>query len=121
MDRDPDPSWVMRRVVLLGDAAHPVPPFLAQGAALALEDAVVLARRLADQSDIEAALQRYQQDRQARAARVLKASRRNAFAFHARGLTAFAGQSALAVVSRVVPGALGASLDWLYGYDPANA
>lgn len=119
LDRDPAPRWVNGRIVLLGDAAHPVPPFLAQGAALALEDAVVLARRLAEHG-VEDALQLYQTERSPRAARVLRASRRNAFAFHARGLTAAAGQTALRVANRTAPGALGASLDWLYGYDAGS-
>lgn len=109
LDRGPDPRWVGGRVVLLGDAAHPVPPFLAQGAALALEDAVVLALRLADGGGAAA----YAAERFPRATRVLRASRRNAAAFHAREPLASLGQAAL----RAFPGVLGRGLDWVYGYD----
>jgi salicylate hydroxylase len=121
LDRDPAPPWTRGRAVLLGDAAHPVLPFLAQGAALALEDAVVLARRLSDAGDVRAGLARYEAARAPRAARVSRASRRNAFAFHASGPAAWAGQTALSLVGRVAPSALSVSLDRLYGYDPATA
>ena len=46
-DRDPMPTWTRGRITLLGDAAHPMLPFLSQGAAMAIEDAFVLARALA--------------------------------------------------------------------------
>jgi salicylate hydroxylase len=120
LDGDADGLWTRDRIVLLGDAAHPVPPFLAQGAALALEDAVVLARRLAA-APVDAALRAYVAARRPRAARVLRASRRNAFAFHAREPLASLGQAALWAGTRAAPDALGRSLDWLYGYDPAVA
>ena len=62
-DRDPLPSWSKGRVTLLGDACHPMLPFMAQGAAMALEDAVVLARCIAAESAGEAALARYEKAR----------------------------------------------------------
>ncbi len=66
-DRDPLPKWSKGRVTLLGDAAHPTMPTLAQGAAMALEDGYVLARALARQGDdIETALQRYVAERKPR-------------------------------------------------------
>ena len=65
-DREPLPSYVRERVALLGDAAHPMLPFLGQGAALALEDAVVLQRVLAADADLEAALARYDAARRPR-------------------------------------------------------
>lgn len=74
------------RVALLGDAAHPMRPYLAQGAAMALEDADCLADCLVGQPDDGAgALQRYAQARWARNARVQAASRRNGQIFHAQG------------------------------------
>lgn len=76
-DRDPLPVWGRGRVTLLGDAAHPTTPFLGQGAAMALEDALVLARALAAAGTVTEALARYEQARVARANLVLVASRDN--------------------------------------------
>src|SRR4029077_8731791 len=69
-DRDPLPEWTRGRVTLLGDAAHPTMPTLAQGANMAIEDGFVLARALADHDDVETALAAYVAQRQPRAARV---------------------------------------------------
>lgn len=76
-DRDPLPVWSTGRVTLLGDAAHPTTPFLGQGAAMALEDALVLARAITAASNVTEALARYEQARVARANGVLVASREN--------------------------------------------
>ncbi|MFD7703719.1 NAD(P)H-dependent oxidoreductase [Streptomyces caelestis] len=75
-DRDPAARWVDGRVVLLGDAAHPMVPALAQGANLALEDAAVLAEALASPAEVPDALALYARERMARAAAVVLASRR---------------------------------------------
>lgn len=119
LDREPRPRRIRPRTVTLGDAAQPILPFLAQGAAMALEDAVVLARRLQGEGadGVDAALAAYDAERRPRAARVLRSSRRNAFAFHAREPLASLGQTALRIGERLVPGALDRSLGWLYGYD----
>jgi salicylate hydroxylase len=70
-DRDPLPAWTRGRVTLLGDAAHPMMPTLAQGAAIALEDAVTLARHIAQAPDDPArALQAYEAERLPRARKV---------------------------------------------------
>ncbi|TYL20639.1 3-hydroxybenzoate 6-monooxygenase, partial [Streptococcus pyogenes] len=70
-DRDPIERWVDGRVVLLGDAAHPMLQYFAQGACMALEDAVWLADLLGDMPDaFEPALERYRQVRLMRTARV---------------------------------------------------
>jgi 2-polyprenyl-6-methoxyphenol hydroxylase-like FAD-dependent oxidoreductase len=74
-DRKPAPTWHRRRVVLLGDAAHPTTPNLGQGACLALEDAVVLARAIARSDDWESALTHYHRARAARTARITRLSR----------------------------------------------
>ncbi|MEZ5233231.1 MAG: FAD-dependent monooxygenase [Acidimicrobiales bacterium] len=58
-DRAPLESWTSGRVAILGDAAHPMTPFLGQGAAMAVEDAVVLARAMAASSSVEEAFARY--------------------------------------------------------------
>ena len=64
--REPLPSWCLRRVALLGDAAHPMLPFVGQGGAMAIEDAMVLARTLSLETDPERALARYQDARRPR-------------------------------------------------------
>lgn len=75
------------RIALLGDAAHPMLPYLAQGAGMAIEDAVSLAAELKDcsRAGLPAALSRYAQQRWARNARVQARARRNARIFHATG------------------------------------
>jgi salicylate hydroxylase len=75
-DRDPVPEWTRGRVTLLGDAAHPTMPTLAQGGNMAIEDGVVLARNLhRHDDDIHAALKGYVAERQPRTARVTLQSR----------------------------------------------
>jgi salicylate hydroxylase len=70
-DRDPLPQWTKGRVTLLGDAAHPMLPYLAQGAAQSLEDGYVLADMLAQhRADPQAALQAYEQARRPRTSRI---------------------------------------------------
>jgi salicylate hydroxylase len=76
--RSPLPSWVDGRVALLGDAAHTITPFLGQGAAMALEDGVVLARCIDTAGDIEQALSCYDQTRVERGNWVLVESQRQA-------------------------------------------
>jgi len=75
-DREPIPQWTRGRVTLLGDAAHPMLPYLGQGACQALEDAAVLASALrADPADPVAALARYERTRRPRASRVVLTAR----------------------------------------------
>jgi salicylate hydroxylase len=74
-DRDPLDRWTVGRVTLMGDAAHPMLPFLGLGAAMGIEDAVVLGRAFAEESDPLEALRRYEETRRGRANRVLLASR----------------------------------------------
>lgn len=81
-DRAPREAWVKGRVALLGDAAHPVLPFLAQGGALAIEDATVLAKHLAATPDIPAALKAYEAARRPRTKRVQAAARGNGRTYH---------------------------------------
>ncbi len=77
-DRKPLTHWRQQRATLLGDAAHPMLPHAGQGAAQALEDAVVLGRCLASDRDIEAALDRYERLRIPRTTHVVATARRNA-------------------------------------------
>ncbi len=73
--RDPVPGWSDRRLVLLGDAAHPMVPFLAQGACQGIEDAWVLAKCLERQPDLNAALQEYEARRYPRTTRIQAGAR----------------------------------------------
>jgi len=77
MDRPPSPQWHGDGMVLVGDAAHPMTPYMAQGAAMAIEDGVVLARALAEAGDIETGLAAFQRTRQARTAEVQNVSHAN--------------------------------------------
>lgn len=113
-DADPLPSLTSGPVTLLGDAAHPILPFLAQGGAVALEDAVTLADCLhANPSNAAAAFLAYENARKPRTVRVVAASRRNGRMFHMSGLSALARNAVL----RTLPGArVMAGFDWLYGW-----
>src|SRR5580700_11245174 len=96
-DRDPLPRWHDRNVTLLGDACHPMTPYMAQGAAMALEDAAVLARLLdgvADQAGLSDAFRRFEATRKGRTSRVQLTSRANTWL---RGKT---------------------DVDWVYSYNP---
>lgn len=111
------PSWHAGRLVLLGDAAHPMLPFLAQGGVMALEDALALADALATRPDaIAEALADYERQRRARVRRVQEASHRNGRIYHLTGPLALARDAALRLTSgeRVMAG-----YDWLYGWRPA--
>lgn len=113
-DRMPMPQWGKGRVTLLGDACHPTLPFMAQGAAMAIEDAAVLAGCLRQDQDIAAALQRYEQLRRARTARIQAGSRRNARVFHLGGIPAW-------LRNRAAKRAGGRTMDELYRYDALQA
>jgi salicylate hydroxylase len=107
-------SWSAGRTVLLGDAAHPVLPFLAQGAVLALEDATTLAACVArHNNDIAMALRSYEQTRRPRARRVAQASARNGRIYHMAGINAVARNTALRMTP---PNRVMAGFDWLYGW-----
>ena len=110
-DRDPMPRWGQGRVTLLGDACHPTLPFMAQGAAMAIEDAAVLAGCLRRGEAIPASLKRYEDLRRARTASIQLGSRRNAEVFHMRGIRAWARNRAVGTARRGV-------MERLYSYDP---
>ena len=119
-DRAPSADWGRGPVTLLGDAAHPMLPFLAQGAAMAIEDAFVLAAALASFADDPArALRDYERQRQPRTARVQRAARRNDFVYHLGGLAARVRDAALAALGgrRLL-----AQYDWIYRWSgPAQS
>ncbi|MEP1767533.1 MAG: FAD-dependent monooxygenase [Sulfitobacter sp.] len=108
--------WHRGGVALLGDAAHPTLPFLAQGANMALEDAWVLADTVTRGGT--AALPQYQAARMARVQRVIKAAEGNAWRYHLRpGPMRFVAHNALRLGSRLAPKRMLGAFDWLYGVD----
>jgi salicylate hydroxylase len=84
-DRPPLQRWGNGPVTLLGDAAHPMLPFLAQGAAAAIEDAALLAECMTWTIDVPSAMRRYEGMRRARTARIQRAARKNGSRFHLAG------------------------------------
>jgi salicylate hydroxylase len=100
----------------MGDAAHPMLPFLAQGAGMAIEDAAVLAREIARvPRDRAAALRNYEAARQPRTARVQRAARRNDFRYHLRQPAAYLRDAVL----RALGGErLLAQYNWIYRWRP---
>lgn len=113
---DPAGRWADGRTALLGDAAHAMVPFLAQGAAMAIEDAAVLAAALAAQpDDIPAAFARYAALRQPRVSAVWKAALRTGEHYHRTGLVASARDLVLRVAGERF---LLARNDWIYSWTP---
>lgn len=111
------PVWHAEGVALLGDAAHPTLPFLAQGANMALEDAWVLTDALKTKG-IKQGLPAYQNRREARVTKVIAKSAFNAVPYHMPpGLMRFAFHSGLRVINKVAPGRLLHAYDWLYKVD----
>ena len=108
-------SWVHGNTVLIGDAAHPMLPYLAQGAVMALEDAWVLADCLA--SDGVAGLAVFERLRKPRATRVQQAAARNANIYHMRGFAKLPLHLGMKTLSTAAPNMLQKQFDWLYGHD----
>lgn len=109
--------WSDQRVVLLGDACHPMLPFMAQGASMAIEDAYVLAQLLTKYHYSDA-YQKYEALRKPRTTQIQQMSRDNASLYHMHG--GLAGQlklNALSLVSRYAKGIVDSKLDQVYGYD----
>ena len=115
-DRQAIGRWSRGPVGLLGDAAHPMLPYLAQGAAMAIEDAVVVAQCMADQPDEPAAaLQTYCALRKARTRKVQRLAARNGRRYHLGGVSGRARNVAM----RMIGGnQLLRHYDWIYGWRP---
>jgi len=111
------PRWHGQAMALLGDAAHPTLPFLAQGANMALEDAWVLARALAEAPGLPEGLATYQRLRRERTARIVAAASRNARHYHLHPPFAQGAHLALRMAGRLAPGAMLGRFDWIYGHD----
>lgn len=117
VDRPPVRSWTLGRVTLLGDAAHCMHQYLAQGACQALEDAVCLADRLSRHEDPGAAFLDYERVRRPRTALLQSTARRFGDVLHAQGLAAELRDTLLA---RRPPDDC-TYVDWLYAYDVRQA
>ncbi|MSQ21192.1 MAG: monooxygenase [Betaproteobacteria bacterium] len=122
MSRTPMSRWSTGRVTLLGDACHPMLPFLAQGAAQSMEDGLVLARVLerygvgARHTDLEQALVRYEDLRRDRTTRAVLGSAANAKRFHHPDLANLATAEAY-IEREFAPAPLIERYDWLFSYD----
>lgn len=114
-DLAPLPRWTRGRVALLGDAAHATLPFLAQGAVMALEDAVVLSRAAARAESLPSAFAAYEGLRRPRTARVQEQSRSMARIYHASGVVA-AGRNLTLRLSG--PSSALGRLEWIYRWTP---
>ena len=113
-DRPPMKQWSKGRIILLGDAAHPMLPFLAQGAAMAIEDGAVLADCISSYEDNEKSLKYFEQIRKPRTSFVQLAARRNAKILHLSGLAAF--------FRNIIMGYAGNKIfNKLYSYDALSA
>ncbi|WP_457645905.1 FAD-dependent monooxygenase [Profundibacter sp.] len=115
-------NWHKGRVAILGDAAHPTLPFMAQGAVMALEDAWVLADALDKADTVETGLASYQTRRRPRAARVIDAASKNARNYHlSPGPFRFAAHTALRLGSTFAPSLAMKKFDWIYKHDVTRA
>jgi len=112
-DRPPRRLRAQGPVTLIGDAAHPMLPFLAQGGAMAIEDAAVLAHSLGREDDPARALRAYEVARRRRVARVQAEARQNSWRYHLAGPLALARDTVLASLGgdRMLR-----RYDWLYGW-----
>lgn len=112
------PRWQDGRCALIGDAAHPTLPFLAQGAVMAIEDAWVLAACLDADPDQAAALARFETLRRPRTTRIVAAADANARNYHLTGPRRQVAHGLLRAASLLAPGRLLRRYDWLYDHDP---
>ncbi len=118
-DHDPLTRWSTNRATLLGDAAHPMLPFLSQGAAMAIEDAYVLAEALTHyQGDPAAALRAYEQERRPRTAEVQLQARERGRSYHLSTPEELRKRDeAFREAQKKDPNAVGIRAEWIYEYD----
>ena len=117
-DREPIGRWSFGRVTLLGDAAHPMLQYLAQGACMALEDAVTLGEAVrAEKGDLARAFERYEQARVTRAARVVLLTREMGRIYHAHGVERLVRND---LWRGRTPERFYDALEWLYGWRVEN-
>jgi salicylate hydroxylase len=117
-DREPIERWSFGRVTLLGDAAHPMMQYLAQGACMAMEDAVTLGEALAAEGgDFEKAFRRYEEARITRTARVVLMTREMGRIYHAKGVERLVRND---LFRGRTPERYYDSVEWLYGWKLEN-
>ncbi|HRD98946.1 MAG TPA: 3-hydroxybenzoate 6-monooxygenase [Rubrivivax sp.] len=117
-DREPIASWTFGRATLLGDAAHPTTQYMAQGACMALEDAVTLGEALrVNGNDFASAFALYQRSRIARTARIVLSSREMGRIYHAKGVERLVRNDLWRDRS---PERFYDALEWLYGWNVGN-
>jgi len=117
-DRDPIGQWVFGRAALLGDAAHATLQYMAQGACMAMEDAVTLGEALrVNDDDIDRAFALYQRSRVARTARVVLSSREMGRIFHAKGVERLVRND---LWKGRTPERFYDAMEWLYGWTVDN-
>lgn len=117
-DREPIDNWVFGRVTLLGDAAHPTTQYMAQGACMAIEDAVTLGEALRTTGDDwDAALQLYQRNRITRTARIVLSGREMGRIYHAAGVERLVRNSLWKGRSQE---RFHDAMDWLYSWNVDN-
>ena len=112
-DRPPRPNAARGRATLIGDAFHPVLPFLAQGAAMGIEESAVLAQEVARTDDVAAAFRAYVMRRAPRTARVQKEARANGRIYHMPAPLSWARNLALKNTSAA---RMAQRYQWLYGF-----
>jgi salicylate hydroxylase len=121
-DRDPLPRWTKGRVTILGDAAHPMLPYLGQGACQAMEDGCVLAMAIdAMPDDLPGALKLYEDVRLPRASRVVLYARERGEDNHlVSPLAAFKRDALIALRQRFSRNRTGRGGAWIFDYDPGS-
>jgi salicylate hydroxylase len=121
-DRDPLPKWSDGNVTLLGDACHPMLPFLAQGAVMAIEDAWVLSRKLKNTANVTDALVAYEMERKPRTTRTQHGARRQMGLYHKRGWASqVATYGPMWLAAHLAPSLVHTRNDWLYNHDVTAA
>ena len=117
-DRDPIDTWVFGRAAILGDAAHPTTQYLAQGACMAMEDAVTLGEALrVHHNDWTKALALYQKSRVARTARIVLSAREMGRLYHAKGVERLVRND---LWKGRTPERFYDAVEWLYGWNVNN-
>lgn len=111
-------TWVRGKVALIGDAAHPMLPSMAQGACMAIEDAYVLAQKLDKFDDVSTGLQAYEYVRKSRTTALQRQSKANASLFHlANPILRFGVHTGLRLMDTIAPLKAASRFDWIYHHD----